>query len=133
LVWELFKGKNYDAFASLLADDFIEVEPDGVYDKAASVKAVQFDASKAELSDWKVVKINDEASLVTYLAKLPGRNPNGERHTSIWASRAGKWLARFHQGTPAMKEEAMPALKASPAPSASPKPSAAPKSSPTPR
>jgi hypothetical protein len=135
IVWDFFKSKNYDGFASVLADDFIEVEPDGFYDKAASVKSVQFDASKAELSDWKVVKIDDDASLVTYLVKIPGMAPDGERHTSIWTSRAGKWLARFHHGTPVAKEQAMPAAKASPVASASPKASASatPKASVTPK
>src|SRR5258707_470791 len=32
MVWDLFKAKNYDGFASLLAPDFLEVEPDAVYD-----------------------------------------------------------------------------------------------------
>ena len=50
IVWDLFKAKNYDGFASLLAPDLIEVEPDGVYDKAGTVKGVSmFDASKAVL------------------------------------------------------------------------------------
>ena len=36
IVWDLFKAKNYDGFATLLAPTFIEVESDGVYDKAAA-------------------------------------------------------------------------------------------------
>jgi hypothetical protein len=73
---------------------------DGVYDKAGSVKGVQgFDASKAELSDWKTVKLTDDASLVTYVAKIPGLPT--EYHSSIWVKRNGKWLGMFHQGTAA--------------------------------
>ena len=30
MIWDLFKSKNYDAFASFLAEDFIEVEPEGI-------------------------------------------------------------------------------------------------------
>jgi hypothetical protein len=102
LVWDAFKARNYDAFASYLADDFKEVEADGVYDKAGSVKGVQgFDASKSELSDWKTVKFDDDASVVTYVAKIPGA-PTAY-HSSIWVNRNGKWVGLFHQGTPAAK------------------------------
>ena len=132
MVWDMFKSKNYEGFAAVLAEDAIEVEPNAVYDKAAAVASAHFDASKAVLSDWKAVKIDDDASLVTYLVKMPnmpGMSPDGERHTTIWTSRDGKWLARFHHGTPVVKEPAMtmPAKTASPAPAASPRMSASPK------
>ena len=128
LVWDLFKNKNYEAFASLLRDDSIEVEPEGVYDKAGSVKtAAQFDASQAMLSDWKVLKFDDGASLVTYVVKIPGMGEAGERHSTLWTNHTGKWLALFHHGTPVILEPATPAAKASPsAPLASPKASASP-------
>jgi hypothetical protein len=126
MVWDLFKSKNYDGFAALLAPDFLEVEPDKVYTKAESVKTVaEFDASKATLSDWKVVKLDDDASIVTYVAKFSPGPPNGERHSTIWANRDGKWLGVFHHGgTPVMKPGAMA--------TASPSPSTSPKSSPSP-
>ncbi|HUS10675.1 MAG TPA: nuclear transport factor 2 family protein [Pyrinomonadaceae bacterium] len=138
MVWDLFKSKNYDAFATLLASDFMEVEPDKVYDKAGSVVGVaQFDASKAVLSDWKAVQLDDDASLVTYVAKvpLPGAPAMGERHTSIWANRDGRWLAVFHHGgTPVTKPGAMatPGASASPAVKASPSPRTSPALSPNP-
>ncbi|HSE32006.1 MAG TPA: nuclear transport factor 2 family protein [Pyrinomonadaceae bacterium] len=101
LVWEALKTKNYDAFASYLAPEAIEVEPTGVTDKAGSVKGVQgFDLSKAALSEFKTVKFDDDAALVTYVARFPGATPEEERHTTIWANRNGKWLAILHQGTP---------------------------------
>jgi len=102
LVWEAFKNKNYEAFAAMLTPDFVEVEPEAVYDKAGSVKSAgMFDATKAELSDWKTVKIDNDALLATYVVKLPG--VPRQRHTSIWVNRSGKWLALFHQGTPEKK------------------------------
>jgi len=102
LVWDAFKAKNYDAFASYLADDAMEIEADGVYDKAGSVKSVQmFDASKAELSDWKTLKFDDDASVVTYVVRMPGFPV--EYHSTIWVNRNGKWVALFHQGTPAQQ------------------------------
>jgi len=120
MVWDSFKSKNYDAFAAMLAPDFIELEADNVYDKASSVKAVSmFDASKFELSEWKSAKLNHDAALVTYLVKPPpGPNSNPERHTSIWVNRGGKWMALLHVGTPV----AIPVAKPSAKPTAKPEP-----------
>lgn len=130
-VWDALKAKNYDAFASMLAADQLEVEPVGFFDKAGTVKGVaMFDASKAILSDWKSVKLNDGAMLVTYTVNGPGFAPEGERHTTIWAKRDEKWMAVFHHGgtvvrkpvppppaspSPAAKVEASPAAGRSPA------------------
>ena len=89
-------------YISKLTTDFVEVERDAVYDKAGAVKgAAMFDASKAELSEWKTVKIDSETALDSYLVKIPGA-PR-ERHSSIWVNRNGKWLGLFHQGTPERK------------------------------
>lgn len=104
IVWDLFRARNYDAFAALLAADFIEQTTDGVYDKAGTVKGVQgFDASQVDLGDWKPVKINQNAALVTYLLTPKDKKMDQERHTTIWVNRDGKWLALFHQGTPVAK------------------------------
>jgi hypothetical protein len=103
MVWDVLRARNYNAFASFLAPEQIEVERFGITDKAASVKGVEaFDLSKTELSEWKTIKFDDDASLVTYMTRIPGMNPEKERHTTIWANRGGKWLAMFHQGTPSI-------------------------------
>lgn len=123
MVWDLFRAKNWDAFAALLAPDFVEVEPDMVVDKAGTVKGVsQFDASKAELSDFKAVKLDADAMLVTYIAKLPpmpgmtGMSHDGDRHSTIWVNRDGKWLGLFHHGgTPVAKPAVTAAPKEMPA------------------
>jgi hypothetical protein len=104
LVWDALKSGNYDAFASYLASDSIEVEPDGVYDKTGTVKSVSMvNFSKVELGDWKTVKFNDDASLVAYTVKLPKMEP--DYHATLWVKRGGKWQALFHQGTPGAKHE----------------------------
>lgn len=101
-VWDLFKSKNYDAFAALLVPEFVQVEADAVYDKAGSVKAAgMFDATRAALSEWKSVKINNDAALVSYAVKFPGAPI--KRTSTIWVNRKGKWMALFHQGTPEVK------------------------------
>jgi hypothetical protein len=126
LVWDLFKSKNYDGFASLLASDFVEVEPDKVYDKAGSVESVKgFDASKATLGDWRSLKLDDDATLDTYTVKMAGTPGAGERHSTIWVNRDGKWLAIFHHGGTEINASA-PGAAASPAATASPKAAASP-------
>jgi hypothetical protein len=106
IVWDLFRSRNYDAFAALLAPEFMEVEAFGVYDKAGSVKGVQtFDANDATLSGWKSVKFDDDAAMSVYTIDWKGPQPRKEYHASIWANRSGKWLALLHQGTPAAKSK----------------------------
>jgi len=102
IIWDLIKTGQYDAFGAMLATDAIEVEPNGVFDKAGILKSVkEFDASKSTISDFKTLNIDSDAALVTYLVTNPGAKPAEERHTTIWAMRDGKWLAVFHHGTPA--------------------------------
>ncbi len=101
-LWEAIKSKNYDAFASSLASDALEVEPDKVYTKSEMVEAVkQFDAAKFTQSDFKEMRLDEDATLVTYTltGSLNGKAIT-EHHSSIWASRDGQWKAFFHQGTP---------------------------------
>lgn len=101
-VWDAIKQKDFDRFASYLAEDQLEVSSWGVNDKAASVKGVQqVDLSKATLSDFKTLKLNDAATLVSYTVKgpTPPFTKAGERSSTIWVNRGGKWLAVFHQGT----------------------------------
>lgn len=116
MVWDALKSKNYDQFGSYLAPEMMEVEPDGVYDKAASIIGVSSaDFSNFQLSDWKSTKIDADSALVTYVVTMTGAKPSKERHSSIWANRNGKWLALYHQGTPIQATAAAPAPPAKPA------------------
>ncbi|MDT5120814.1 MAG: hypothetical protein QOC96_296 [Acidobacteriota bacterium] len=111
MVWDALKKKDANAFGNYLADDAIEIESDGVYDKAGSIQTVsQFDFSKFTLSDFKTINLASDVALVTYLVKgsAPGFSPQGERHTTIWVKHNGNWQAEFHHGTPIM---AAPAKK----------------------
>ena len=102
-VWDALRRKDFDGFASFLASDSVEVEENGVFDKAGSVKGVKgFDFTDAQLSDFKTVDLDKDASIVTYLVKIPGGNKAGERHATLWVNRNGSWLALWHQGTPVM-------------------------------
>jgi len=102
-VWDAVKKRDYDTFESFLAEDLIEVFEWGVNDRAASLEGVRnVDLSKASLSDFKTVKLNNGATLVVYTVRGPSPpfSKDGERDSSIWANRNGKWLAVFHQATP---------------------------------
>lgn len=104
-VWAAIKAKNADAFGSYLLPDALDVEPEGVMDKATSVKMItMFDASKWTLSDFKETKIDADATLLTYKGAGPDRGKQVEMyHSTIWTNRAGQWKAAFHQGTIAVK------------------------------
>jgi hypothetical protein len=121
LVWELFRTRNFDAFQTLLAPEFMEITPTGVYDRAGTVKGVsEMDASQLEQSDWKAVKFDDDSGLVTYAVTMKGPKPEKEYHATIWAKRDGKWLGFHHQGTAAAGD--MPGASPSPTKKASPSP-----------
>jgi hypothetical protein len=105
-VWDALKRKDWDAFASFLAEDQIEVEGGGVYDKAGTVKSVKgFNFAPVVTSDFKTTVIDEDAKIVTYTVKGtgPDKKPFTERASSIWVNRNGKWIAVFHQGTTAAK------------------------------
>ena len=103
-IWDALRRKDWDGFAAFLADDSVEVEPDGVVDKAGSVNGVKtIDFTGVTLNDMRELKLDADASLVTYLVKgpQPPFNGAGGRHTTIQIKRSGRWLAVFHQGTQA--------------------------------
>ena len=101
-VWDALRRGDWDAFASYLAEDQIEVEGGGVSDKAGTVNSVKgFNFAGTVLSDCKVSAIDEDAKINTCVVKGtgPDKKPFTERATTIWVNRGGKWLAAFHQGT----------------------------------
>jgi hypothetical protein len=76
IIWDFLKTGQYDAFGAMLATDVIEVEPNGVFDKAGILKGVkEFNASKSTTSEFKSLNIDSDAALVTYLLTTPGAKP----------------------------------------------------------
>ncbi len=101
-LWEVLKRGDYDGFAGLLSDDSVSVEPYGVMDKATLLSNLrQLNFSGASASEFKEMKLDEDAALVTYVTRgpQPTFSPNGERHTTIWAKRNGRWQAVFHHWT----------------------------------
>ena len=118
-VWDALKRRDYDAFASYLDPASVEVEPEGVFDKAGTVNAVKmFDASTAQLSEFKTIRVNPTTDLVTYLVTIPGP-VDDHLATTVWVNRGGKWQAVFHQGTTLMAVAPRPSPGVSPSPSPS--------------
>jgi uncharacterized protein (TIGR02246 family) len=108
-VWEAIKKKDWDAFGSMLADDQIEVNASGVYDKAGTINGLsQSNLPEMSLSDFKTTKIDDDAAIVTYTVKAAGEQANAqvEHSSTVWVNRGGKWFAVFHQGTEAQSTPA---------------------------
>jgi hypothetical protein len=100
MIWDMLKRRDYDAFASYLDPGAVEVEAEGVFDKAGTLNSVRsVDLSKAEISDFKTIKVNANTDLVTYLVTVPGMADGKQLSTTISVNKGGKWLAMFHQGT----------------------------------
>ncbi|MFN2511816.1 MAG: DUF4440 domain-containing protein [Pyrinomonadaceae bacterium] len=134
-IWDAIKNKEYDAFANMLAEDQVEVLPDAVYDKAASIAGVkEYEPTEVTFSDWKYLPIDKDAVVLVYHAVLKGKfkgkefGPQSVRASSAWVNRGGKWVAAYHQEC-----EVSTAPPPPPAPARSPaKPSASPTATPTP-
>lgn len=86
---------------ALVADDFLEFGRSGrVYD-AASIRALLAAGKPSELAfeprSFTVDLLAPDVALVTYEIGTPART----NRASVWVRRDGRWLIRFHQGTPA--------------------------------
>ncbi|MET0650180.1 MAG: nuclear transport factor 2 family protein [Pyrinomonadaceae bacterium] len=105
-VWEAIKAKNSDAFANFLLPDALEVEPEGLFDKATAVKMItSSEVPKFTQSDFKETRIDADATLLTYkVAGTEGGRQVEMYHSTIWTNRGGQWKAAFHQGTYAVKQ-----------------------------
>ena len=62
---------------------------------------VSLAGGRITLSDFREIKLDDDASVLTYTVKGTGKDwpPKGQRHSTVWVKRDGRWLAAFHQGT----------------------------------
>jgi hypothetical protein len=136
-IWDALKARNYDAFANMLATDYIEVLPDGVNDKAGTVTDVKdLEITDVTFADWRFIPVDKDVSLLLYNATIKGRFkgqafPEGPyRVSSGHVNRDGKWQAIYYQETMVETEPPSPSPAASPSPSASPSKAASPGMSP---
>ncbi|HEX8920617.1 MAG TPA: nuclear transport factor 2 family protein, partial [Pyrinomonadaceae bacterium] len=105
-IWDNIKKKDPEAFAAMLAEDFIYLSSDGVYNKAATVNGIKMiEPTEITLSDWKTVTVNKDATVVIYTVDMKGKSggepipPGAMRAGSLWVNRGGKWVGVFHQDT----------------------------------
>lgn len=134
-IWDTIKNKDYETFGNMLADNQVEVLPDGVHDKASTIAGVkEFEPTEVTFSDWRYLPINKDAVVVIYRVDVKARYkgkespPQSARASSAWVNRNGKWLGAYHQEC-----EVSTAPPPPPRPATSPaKPSASPTSTPTP-
>ena len=117
--WDAIKKKDWDGLGKMLTSDFIEVEDDGVYDKAGSLASLKnYDLSDLTFSNWKMLTIDKDAVILTYdvnpKAIYNGQAvPPGPYHAAAaYVNRDGQWLGIYFQQT--MSEPMTPA----PSPSA---------------
>ncbi len=55
--WDAIKKKDWDGLGKLLASDFIDVENDGVYDKAGSIASLKdYNLTDITYSDWRMAR-----------------------------------------------------------------------------
>ncbi len=82
---------------ALVADDFLEFGRSGRVWTRDSIRDLLDGPPDASLGSWEdvaVAELADGVALVTYRTAATNRS-------SIWVRREGRWLIRFHQGTPA--------------------------------
>lgn len=138
-VWDAIKAKNWDAFAGMLADDFVIVDGGGVQTKAQMMETIKkYDLTEYAFSDIKFLKVDADLAVITYTAteksSFDGHASDGKpkRGSSAWVNRGGKWVAAYHQESQAVEMPPPPSPAPASSPSASPATTAAsPASSPT--
>ena len=133
--WDMLKKKDFDAFGNLLASDYIEVNDNGVFDKAGIIADLKdFNLTEATFSDWKMIPIDNDAVILTYQTTVKATEkgadvpPGPYRSAAVWVNRDGKWLAFYYQQTPI--KPATPSQAPSPNPSKTEKTAASPSGTP---
>ena len=113
--WESVKRKDYETFASFLAEDFYDIFPDGkvvtktelMRDYIRGVELLEY-----SLTNFKVVRLNRDAAIVVYETTARGSENKATAYgdekkgqvitihsavTSAWARRQGRWLNVFYR------------------------------------
>ncbi len=89
-----------DGLSALVADDFLEFGRSGRAYDAASIRQLLAADEPSDLPfepvSFTVDLLAPDVALVTYSIGTRGRT----NRASIWVRRDGRWLIRFHQGTP---------------------------------
>lgn len=108
--WELALARRDPSvvpggLASLLHDDFVEVGASGrrwTRDEIVAMLEAETGAARdAAIDGLDVLTIGRDARVATYRITIVERaERRTSRRSSVWVRTAGRWLLRFHQGTP---------------------------------
>jgi hypothetical protein len=97
--WSLIKRKDWEGFASYLAEDFYDIFPDGQERTKSELLEFlgQAELQDYQLSNFRVTMLNPDAAIVTYWVDARAVIQASEISmnnsvTSGWAKRSGKWL-----------------------------------------
>ena len=109
--WEAWKKKDGKYFETFLTDDTIQVWTGGVTRRAEIIKEISTNPCEIRgytMDGFDVVMLNPDAAVLTFSATQDGTCGGTPMPSPVWAStvfvkRGGKWLAAFHQETPAQK------------------------------
>ena len=106
---DALKTGNIAAFANLLADEAVFLNPHGPSPKADVVKHIaDFKLLDYTIEDVRYVAVGPKTGLIIYKltqkAAANGQEFTSKAHISaLWTERDGKWLCLFSQETPAKK------------------------------
>lgn len=99
--------RDQERVSALLADDFLEFGASGrVWTRSQILELLATERYEPPvMEDFACHGIAPDVVLVTYRA-VRARGQSSQRdvtlRSSLWTKRAGKWKARFHQGTKAV-------------------------------
>jgi ketosteroid isomerase-like protein len=104
---DALKSGDHKAFANLIADEAIFLDPRGHGSKGEVVEHTSdFRLIEYTIEDIKFVAVGPDSGVVAYKLTQKG-NAHGREFTSIayasalWTKRGGKWVCLFSQETPA--------------------------------
>ena len=120
--WEAWKKKDSAYFETFLTDDTVQVSPAGVTRKAQIVKGIgasTCDVKGYAMDGFDVVMLDADAAILTFSATQDATCGGMAEPSPVWASsvfvrRGGKWLAAFHQETPAQRPAQQPMIEKKP-------------------
>jgi hypothetical protein len=105
LTWELEKKKDKQAYAALMAPDFVAITDRGVMNTDLNLKEIDdFEFENYAATDFRVRFITRDAALVTYKVTWKAhskqkRYEESDYAAAIWAKHGNQWLDAYYQET----------------------------------
>jgi hypothetical protein len=96
------QSEHSTAVEHAIADDFHGIGTNGdFYDKGELAESAEAGMPKdTRAYDFHVIKLNEEAAVVSYNLIVPGEHPRYRHMADTWARVEGRWQLKFRQITP---------------------------------